>query len=81
LVAVHTPAPASVDEDNLRRTLSQGWGLAMGEIRYVPKGAGSYHWTIATDGGRTQFVTVDDLDAKPWIADTGDRAFEGLAAV
>jgi spectinomycin phosphotransferase len=80
LVAVHTPAPKSLDDEKLRRTLSVAWGLAVGDIRYVPKGSGGYHWVAEAEDQCRYFLTVDDLDTKPWIADNQDRVFDGLAA-
>jgi spectinomycin phosphotransferase len=71
-------APAPVDRGDLRRSLSEHWGITVDEIRYLPKGAGSHHW-VTEFGGRRYFVTVDDLDAKPWIANERSATFEGLA--
>jgi spectinomycin phosphotransferase len=41
-------------------------------------GAGSYHWVVADGRGGRCFVTLDDLDTKPWLGDTRDEAFAGL---
>ena len=60
-------------------SLSAAWALEAGRIEYVPKGAGSYHWTVGA-GGSKYFVTVDDLDTKPWIGSRRDPTFEGLAS-
>jgi len=53
--------------------------LEADEIGYVPKGVGSYHW-MARAGGSKYFITVDDLDTKPWIGRRPDLTFGGLAA-
>jgi spectinomycin phosphotransferase len=77
---VDTPSPRELDDDVLRRAVADTWGLPIDEVRYVPKGAGSYHWTGSAAGTPSCFLTVDDLDTKPWIADRRDAAFHGLAA-
>jgi spectinomycin phosphotransferase len=48
-------------------------------MEYVPVGAGSYHWKLTDDGGRSRFVTVDDLDSKDWFGDVRAGVFNGLA--
>lgn len=74
-----TPPPPELDRGSLLRALTGSWGWPADEIRYVPKGAGSYHWVATAAGGPAAFLTVDDLDAKPWIADGRDATFQGLA--
>jgi hypothetical protein len=44
-------------------------------VTYAPVGFGSHHW-LAADA----FVTVDDLDVKPWLGATRDETYDGLAA-
>jgi len=75
-----TPPPATFDERDLLRALSGTWALKVDEIRYVPKGAGSYHWFADVTGSPTYFITVDDLETKPWIARENDGTFEGLGS-
>jgi spectinomycin phosphotransferase len=75
-----TPPPREFDDEVLGRAVTETWGLPVDEFRYLPKGAGSYHWVAITAGAPTAFLTVDDLDTKPWIADHRDAAFRGLAA-
>jgi spectinomycin phosphotransferase len=77
---MHTPPPAAVGESSLKATMSSQWSIEVDGVRYVPKGAGSYHWSAERDGLATHFVTVDDLDAKPWIGRDRDSTFEGLSA-
>ena len=78
IVHLDTPPPATIDDSDLLRSLSVAWALEADEIDYVPKGVGSYHW-IAKAEGSSYFITVDDLDTKPWIGRRRDVAFEGLA--
>ena len=75
-----TPPPATFDERGLLRALSRGWALEADDLRYVPKGAGSYHWLTGVLGSPTYFITVDDLETKPWIARERDGTFEGLGS-
>jgi spectinomycin phosphotransferase len=49
----------------------EAWGLAIADLEHFPHGFGSHHWLARTDDGRKFFVTVDDLDTKPWLG--GDR--------
>src|SRR5437016_11352786 len=74
--AVETPPPTSVDDAQLIAALAAHWDLAVHRIQYAPKGAGSYHWLVEADGRPTHFITVDDLDTKPWIATGRDAACE-----
>lgn len=60
--------------------LASAWALVAQEIRYVPKGAGSYHWVVDADRDSTWFVAIDDLDTKPWIGQSRSATFEGLGA-
>jgi hypothetical protein len=41
-------------------------------------GAGSRHRVVEDSRGARGVVTVDDLDAKPRLGDTGEAVFEGL---
>src|SRR5207302_1276905 len=77
---VDTPPPATLDDSDLAAAMDVAWALGAGEIRYHPKGAGSYHWVVETDGRPQYFITVDDLDTKPWIGVDRDSSFEGLEA-
>ncbi len=67
-----------LDDTDLARALTTNWNAAVDAIRYVPKGAGSYHWIADVSGAPQFFITVDDLDTKPWIGQTRDSTFEGL---
>ena len=56
--------PATLTSDDLARVLSDGWGLAVTSIDYLPVGFGSHHWRVAGAGAARWFVTADDLDRK-----------------
>lgn len=75
-----TPPPDTVDENDLRRRVSAEWDVRMDAVRYLPKGAGSYHWLGEIGAQPACFITVDDLDTKPWIAADRDATFIGLTA-
>ncbi len=72
-----TPPPRTVSETLLSHALRDDWDLGPVSLRYVPKGAGSYHWVVECDDSRW-FLTVDDLGTKPWISSGLDASFEGL---
>ena len=73
-----TPPPADLDERDLSALLVADWGLHPISVRYQPKGAGSYHWAVETGERQALFVTVDDLDSKPWIGHERHAVFDGL---
>jgi spectinomycin phosphotransferase len=58
--------------------LADAWGLQVEALHYAAVGGGSYHWVVNGHEGPRGFVTVDDLDAKPWLGDTRDAVFDGL---
>jgi spectinomycin phosphotransferase len=67
--------PEGVTDQEVRAVLAHGWGLRPARIRYAPLGAGSYHWVADRF-----FVTVDDLDDKPWLGSQRDEVLAGLRA-
>lgn len=73
-----TPPPETFNDRALLFALAAHWDLRADSVRYVPKGVGSYHWVAAVRGHPGYFVTVDDLDTKPWISDQLQAAFAGL---
>ena len=62
----------------LKALLADGWGLDVDSAAYSAVGAGSYHWVVTERNGRKTFVTVDDLDSKPWLKDKPESLFDGL---
>jgi spectinomycin phosphotransferase len=70
--------PAEIDTDDVVAALADGWGFDVADIEYAPVGAGSYHWVVRARDGTPAFVTVDDLDAKPWLGETHDGVFANL---
>ncbi len=68
------PEPVIVD------AVADGWGLTITALRYLPVGAGAYHWTADDPTGTRWFVTCDDLDTKPWLGPDRDTAFHALLA-
>jgi spectinomycin phosphotransferase len=76
---VESPPPLDLDELSLADAVARSWHLEVGRLRYFPKGFGSYHWLTETPT-RTYFLTVDDLNTKPWLGASPDSTFEGLEA-
>ena len=72
--------PPGVDDQDLVAHLDRGWGLAAEDIRFVPEGFGSYHWVVAAAPSERLFLTVDDLETKPWLGGDAESAFAGLQA-
>jgi spectinomycin phosphotransferase len=70
--------PDELDPDRLPAALADGWSFDVASIEYAPVGFGSYHWIASDAGGTGRFVTVDDLDRKPWFGNDREAAFEGL---
>ena len=70
--------PVDVDDGEVVAALVAGWALAVGSLHYVPLGGGSHHWRFVDRGGRSWFVTVDDLDDKDWLGDTRVTVLAGL---
>jgi spectinomycin phosphotransferase len=66
------------DPGALTGFLAEGWGFAAEAAEYAPVGGGSYHWVANDAAGTHRFVTVDDLDTKPWLGEARDAVFEGL---
>jgi spectinomycin phosphotransferase len=62
----------------LIRHLAQGWGVAAEAIHFVPEGFGSYHWVVETGSSGKLFLTVDDLDGKPWLGHDRESVYVGL---
>jgi spectinomycin phosphotransferase len=70
--------PGDFDPGELAGFLDEGWGFRLEAADYAPLGAGSYHWLVRDAGGTRGFVTVDDLDHKPWLGDDRELVFDGL---
>jgi spectinomycin phosphotransferase len=70
--------PEEFDVSALVPVLAEDWGFEVAVADYAPVGAGSYHWVLSDPEGKRGFVTVDDLDQKPWFGDTRDAVFDGL---
>lgn len=69
-----------ITEQAIRDAVLDGWGLKLVELRYLPEGGGAYHWAGCTRAGSRWFVTIDDLDTKPWLGGDRDSVFNGLVA-
>jgi hypothetical protein len=70
--------PEEFEASALIGVLADGWGFDVDALDYAALGGGSYHWVVTDVDGMRGFVTVDDLDRKPWLGDTRVAVFEGL---
>ena len=70
--------PPDLDESELTDVLARQWDVARPHLEYLPLGGGSHHWRALDASGRANFVTVDDLDNKDWMAQTRDEVLAGL---
>jgi len=70
--------PEDVETSALIGALADDWGFDVDSAEYAAVGAGSYHWVVTDLEGTRAFVTIDDLDQKPWLRDARESAFVGL---
>jgi spectinomycin phosphotransferase len=70
--------PDELDADALAGCVVEGWGFEVVSTDYAPVGRGSYHWVMCDRAGARRFVTVDDLESKPWLGDAPEMVFDGL---
>ena len=71
--------PEDLEQGALIESLADGWEFDVKSADYAAVGAGSYHWIVQDRMGARGFVTVDDLDAKPWLGHTREAVFDGLS--
>jgi spectinomycin phosphotransferase len=72
--------PDELETSALPGLLADGWGFDVAAAEYAAVGGGSYHWVVHDGDGARRFVTVDDLDHKPWLGDTRKSVFDGLSS-
>jgi spectinomycin phosphotransferase len=72
--------PAGIADREVGRALADGWRIHAVDLRYATVGGGSYHWVVRDGEGGRWFVTVDDLDDKPWLGDSRPTVLDGLRA-
>ena len=70
--------PAGIADHDLMLALTGVWRLDVEVVQYAPVGAGGYYWVARSAAGSQWFVTVDDLDGKPWLGGSRDEVFQGL---
>jgi spectinomycin phosphotransferase len=70
--------PDELELDAVIEPLADGWDFDVTTAEYAAIGGGSYHWIVTDPTGEQRFVTVDDLDRKPWLGDTPSSVFVGL---
>jgi spectinomycin phosphotransferase len=72
--------PAGIGDGEVGHALAEGWRIDAADLRYAAVGGGSYHWAVRDGAGGRWFVTVDDLDDKPWLGDGRATVLDGLRA-
>lgn len=72
--------PAGIGDGEVGRALAEGWCIHAVDLRYAAVGGGSYHWVVRDGEGERRFVTVDDLDDKPWLGHSRVTVLDGLRA-
>jgi hypothetical protein len=70
--------PEEFETSDLIDVLADGWGFDVEAADYAAVGGGSYHWVVRDREGTRGFVTVDDLDRKPWFGEPRESVFDGL---
>jgi spectinomycin phosphotransferase len=75
---VRAAPPEEFETSALIGFVADGWGLDIDSADYSAVGAGSYHWLLTERNGTRAFVTVDDLESKPWLKDKRESVFDGL---
>lgn len=73
--------PPDLDVALVRDALGDHWRLDVPSLRYAAIGFGGHHWHAVDTTGTPWFVTVDDLDAKPWLGQGRDDVMAGLERV
>jgi spectinomycin phosphotransferase len=72
--------PAGIGDGSVGRALASGWRIRAADLRYTAVGGGSYHWVVRDGESGRWFVTVDDLDDKPWLGHSRVTVLDGLRA-
>lgn len=72
--------PQGVDEGELVDALADSWRLEVESLSYMAVGFGSYHWLVQVRDGHRYFLTLDDLDHKPWLGADRQAVFDGLGS-
>jgi spectinomycin phosphotransferase len=75
---VRAAPPEEFETSALIGFLADAWGFDVDSADYLAVGAGSYHWVVRDRKGTRAFVTVDELDRKPWLKDKHESVFDGL---
>ena len=71
--------PNSVTDESIARAVAAHWLPEAAEASYLPWGFGAHHWRV-TGGGRTLFVTLDQLEPRHTAASL-EAAYAGAAAL
>ena len=75
---VRAAPPEEFETGALIGFVADGWGFDVDSADYAAVGGGSYHWVVRDRKGTRAFVTVDELERKPWLKDKRESLFDGL---
>ncbi|WP_460759648.1 phosphotransferase [Nocardiopsis oceani] len=70
--------PVDLDECRIQDALA-GWGIHAVAMAYVPLGFGDHHWSATDTSGRRWFLTLADLEHKPFLGADADTVLGNLA--
>ncbi|TMF72404.1 MAG: phosphotransferase [Chloroflexi bacterium] len=62
----------------MSEAVARHWRSGHVDVEFLPVGAGSYHWRASTPRRPPLFVTVDDLDRKPFLGADADTVYARL---
>jgi spectinomycin phosphotransferase len=70
--------PSNLADGAVSEAIERHWGSGHGDLEFLAVGAGSYHWRASIPAHPPLFVTVDDLDHKPFLGADADTVYEQL---
>jgi spectinomycin phosphotransferase len=68
------PSATELARESMIHLLSRCWNIEEAQLTYLPVGFGSHHWLAEGAGGRTVFVTADNVEQRPDGVEALNRA-------
>jgi spectinomycin phosphotransferase len=72
--------PDDIDDRQLDQALRDGWGIQAEALEYVAIGGGTHHWQATDPRGERHWLSLDDLDDKPFLGTTRPAILDRLRA-
>ncbi|WP_431869248.1 phosphotransferase [Nocardiopsis eucommiae] len=69
--------PVDFDDHQIKDALAD-WGIHAEVLTHVPLGFGDHHWSATDTSGRRWFLTLVDLEHKPFLGGDPDTALRNL---